>query len=122
MTLRGGYLPGRLWAVQLAEELARRLHKAVNLWPAADREHPGDQLIRSADSVGINLIEGYARVSQRDRFRFYDYAISSSEEVLGWIHKCRDRGLIPPHEAGVHCGMYIRLGKAIENLVASEAI
>jgi len=114
------HYPSRLWSIQLAEELARRVQQFVVSWPTKLQDHPGDQLLRAADSVFSNLIEGYARHYFKDRIRFYNYAASSVEETLGWLHRCRERGYIPANDVGVLCGMYIRLGRAISNLTATQ--
>ena len=44
----------------------------------------GPQLVRAAGSIGANIAEGYARRSPRERVRFYEYALGSSEEVRSW--------------------------------------
>ncbi len=44
----------------------------------------GAQLIRAAGSIAANVTEGYARRSPRDRIRYYEYALGSSEETRAW--------------------------------------
>ena len=43
--------------------------------------HLRDQLLRAASSVCLNLAEGYGRMSQRDKCRFYKIAFGSMREV-----------------------------------------
>jgi four helix bundle protein len=45
----------RLAAYELAVALAHELHAAVESWPLLDRKTVGEQLIRSATSVGANI-------------------------------------------------------------------
>ena len=47
------------------------------------------QLVRAAGSIAANIADGYARRSPRDRVRFYEYALSSSEEVESWYNSGR---------------------------------
>ena len=42
------------------------------------------QLVRAAGSIAANVTEGYARRSPRDRIRYYEYALGSSEETRSW--------------------------------------
>ena len=40
-----------------------------------------DQLLRASSSVALNLAEGNARRTQKDRLRFFNIALSSLREV-----------------------------------------
>lgn len=48
-----------------------------------------DQLYRSLCSVGANLAEGYSRGSNKDRVRFYEYALGSARESRDWYYKAK---------------------------------
>jgi four helix bundle protein len=47
------------------------------------------QLYRALGSVSANVSEGYSRGTGRDRARFYEYALGSARESLGWYYKGR---------------------------------
>jgi four helix bundle protein len=49
-----------------------------------------DQLIRSATSVGANIVEARAASSRRDFLRFYEIALKSSNETKFWLCLLRD--------------------------------
>lgn len=49
-----------------------------------------EQLIRSATSVGANLVEGYAGSSKNDFIRFYNIALKSANETKYWLCLIRD--------------------------------
>lgn len=49
-----------------------------------------DQLIRSATSVGANIVEARAASSKRDFLRFYEIALKSSNETKFWLSLLRD--------------------------------
>ena len=46
-----------------------------------------DQLYRSLGSIGANIAEGYSRSSNKDRVRFYEYALGSARESRDWYYK-----------------------------------
>jgi len=49
-----------------------------------------DQLIRSATSIGANLIEARSAHSKKDFIKFYEIALKSSNETKYWLCLIRD--------------------------------
>lgn len=49
-----------------------------------------DQLLRSATSVGANIIEAKAASSKRDFIRFYEISLKSANETKYWLSLLRD--------------------------------
>ena len=49
-----------------------------------------DQLIRSATSIGANLIEARAAHSKKDFIKFYEISLKSSNETKYWLCLMRD--------------------------------
>jgi len=49
-----------------------------------------DQLIRSATSVGANLVEGIAGSSKNDFIKFYTISLKSANETKYWLCLIRD--------------------------------
>lgn len=52
-----------------------------------------DQLIRSATSVGANLIEARASSSRLEFKKFYEIALKSANETKYWLKLLRESGL-----------------------------
>src|SRR3989344_3405846 len=52
-----------------------------------------DQLIRSATSVGANLVEARASSSRLEYKKFYEIALKSSNETKYWLGLLRDAHL-----------------------------
>ena len=50
-----------------------------------------DQLLRAASSVTLNLAEGSARPTRKDRLRFYHIAFASLREIQGLVDLERER-------------------------------
>lgn len=53
-----------------------------------------DQLLRSATSIGANLIEAKSSSSKRDFIRFYEIALKSCNETIYWLCLLRDGKLV----------------------------
>jgi four helix bundle protein len=106
-------MPGSLWIVQLAGQISSRSARHVQMWGPMDRNGIGDQLIRAADSIGLNLSEGYARFHLKERLHFISIAQGSLEETLFAVRQARERGLLTRLDASVLSGMLIRLSNAL---------
>jgi|SRR3989344_1591825 len=50
----------------------------------------GDQLLRSATSIGANMIEGQASSSKREFLKFYQISLKSANETKYWLCLLRD--------------------------------
>lgn len=48
-----------------------------------------DQLYRSCGSICANIEEGYSKISEKDRARFYEYSLGSARETRGWYYRAR---------------------------------
>lgn len=53
-----------------------------------------DQLLRSATSIGANVVEGRAASSKKDFINYYQIALKSSNETKYWICLIRSTVLI----------------------------
>ncbi len=61
----------------------------------------GDQLLRSATSIGANLIEAKSASSKKDFIKFYEIALKSANETKYWLCLLRDSKLINISMLGV---------------------
>lgn len=52
----------------------------------------GDQLLRSATSIGANVIEAQGAASRRDYANFFTYALKSANETKFWLGLLRNSG------------------------------
>ncbi len=83
-----------LKALEHAERLAVLCRRAVDAFPAEERDRLGDQLRRAADSVALNIAEGSAKGSYRDYRRYLDTSRGSLMEAGTAIRIARGAGLI----------------------------
>jgi len=52
----------------------------------------GSQLLRSATSIGANIIEAQASSTKKDFTNFFNYALKSANESKFWLGLLRDSG------------------------------
>jgi four helix bundle protein len=50
----------------------------------------GDQLVRSATSIGANMIEAQSSSSKREFIKFYEIALKSCNETIYWLNLLND--------------------------------
>lgn len=65
-------------------KLSSRLRKNNYLWSIID------QLIRSACSIGANIVEAQASSSKRDYIRYFEIALKSANETKYWLILLRE--------------------------------
>jgi four helix bundle protein len=53
-----------------------------------------DQLLRSATSIGANIVEAKASSSRKDFIKFYQIALKSANETKYWLCLLRDAKLV----------------------------
>jgi four helix bundle protein len=80
-------------------QLARQLSViAWNIYAKMSFEEKkviGDQFVRSTDSIGANIAEGYSRFHYFDKVRFYYYARASQSEATDhWLELLLERNKI----------------------------
>jgi len=55
-----------------------------------------DQLIRSATSIGANLVEAKSSSSRLEFKKFNEIALKSANETIYWLELLKAAGLLPP--------------------------
>jgi len=77
-----------------------------------------DQLIRSATSIGANLIEARAASSRLEFKKFYEISLKSANETKYWLCLLRDAKLASPEVIDKLLGEVIELS----NMLASSVL
>lgn len=83
---------------QLGEKLSHAIYAAVKRWPHFDRDTLGKQIVRSVDSIGANIAEGYGRGMGPDQKRFLRIARGSVYETKHWLRLGFTRGLFTDND------------------------
>lgn len=83
---------------QLAMEIGEAVYSIVLKWDIFNKKNLGDQLTRAADSVALNISEGYGRYHYKENKNFCWYARGSLYETKTACTKAFRRQLIPEAE------------------------
>jgi len=84
---------------QLSRKLSSIAWKIFCRMNFEDRKHIGDQFLRSVDSIGANIAEGYGRFHYLDKVRFYYNSRGSHfEEFTHWLELLIEREKISGKE------------------------
>jgi four helix bundle protein len=76
------------------------------------------QLYEAVGSVSANIAEGYSRSSNKDRARFYEYALGSAREARDWYYK--SRYTLPGPVAEHRMELQTRIIKLLLTIVPAE--
>jgi len=79
---------------RLSEDLADAVWDIVIRWQQFPRSTVGEQVVRSADSIGANIAEGVGRGSFKDNRRFVRIARGSLNETQHWLRRAYRRKLL----------------------------
>ena len=72
--------------------------EVVSGWQPLARDTLGKQLVRAADSIGANMVEGDGRYAKADSLHFFVVARGSARETRYWLERAKVRGLISDAE------------------------
>jgi four helix bundle protein len=91
------YIPLKdLKVYQLARKLSSIAWNIYSEMSFEEKKIIGDQFIRSTDSIGANIAEGYSRFHYLDKVRFYYNARASQSEATDhWLDLLFERNKIP---------------------------
>ena len=84
----------QLQVYQLSKKLADAIWNIVLDWDTFARNTVGNQIVRSADSIGANIAEGAGRGSFQDNKRFVRIARGSLNETQHWLRRAYQRKLL----------------------------
>jgi four helix bundle protein len=79
---------------QLAESFSDEIWEIVSTWEHFAKDTVGKQIVRSADSIGANIAEGYGRYHFKENRNFCFFSRGSILETKGWLIKAKNRDLI----------------------------
>ena len=79
---------------QLAESFSDEIWFIVTKWDYFAKDTIGKQIVRSADSIGANIAEGYGRYHYKENRNFCYFSRGSIIETKGWLKKSKTRDLI----------------------------
>jgi four helix bundle protein len=85
-----------------------------------DKKHIGDQFLRSVDSIGANIAEGYGRFHYLDKVRFYYNSRASHYEAFThWLELMFEREKISSNEFDTISQTALKLQIKLNNFITS---
>ncbi|TYB33922.1 MAG: four helix bundle protein [Flexistipes sinusarabici] len=85
---------GKLEVYQISLKLSEEIWNIYSILPADLNFNIGSQVLRSIDSIGANVAEGFGRFHYRDSIKFYYNARGSLWESKHWVYLLNKRELI----------------------------
>ena len=79
---------------KLSIEIGELIWKEVQKWDNFEKWTIGKQLVESADSISVNIMEGYYRNQKGDMRKFFQYALASAKESELWTWKSHNREIM----------------------------
>lgn len=79
---------------RLSEDLSDLIWDMVERWKPLAQDTVGKQIIRSADSIGANIAEGFGRGTPLDHRRFLRIARGSLNETTHFLRRAYRRKLL----------------------------
>ena len=81
---------------KISMEIGNTAYEIVSKWSSFDRDTLGKQLVRAADSIALNISEGYGRFFFKENKNFCYYSRGSAKETSTALDKAYSRNLISP--------------------------
>ena len=110
---------GKLDVYKLSLELSSSMWIIYNTLPKPLQFNIGDQALRSVDSIGANIAEGYGRFHYKDSIKFYYNARGSLWESKHWFYLLYKRDLISKDDFDTNIDTLHMLGKKLNNFIQS---
>ena len=82
----------------MAMEIGELVWTVVEKWDNFSKKTLGVQFVRAADSIGLNISEGYGRFHFKENKNFCYYSRGSAKETLSVVYKANNRKLITEGE------------------------
>jgi four helix bundle protein len=108
---------GKLDIYKLSVELSNMAWEIFNLLQKPLQFNIGDQMIRSIDSIGANIAEGYGRFHYKDSIKFYYNARGSLWESKHWFYLLHKRKLITRETFEKGIDLLNTLGKKLNSFI-----
>ncbi|MDY0365395.1 MAG: four helix bundle protein [Arcobacteraceae bacterium] len=110
---------GKLDIYKLSLNLSKDIWEIYSCLQVDLKYNIGNQVIRSVDSIGANIAEGYGRFHYKDSLKFYYNARGSLWESKHWVYLLYQRNLIRKEQYEKILGDLELLGKKLNGFINS---
>jgi four helix bundle protein len=97
---------------KISMEIGDIIYELVSNWDSFDKDSLGKQLVRAADSIALNISEGYGRFFYKEDRNFCYFSTGSAKETFSAVEKAYKRKLINPEQYHIlndKLALYFRL-------------
>ena len=108
---------GKLEIYKISLKLSDTIWKIYIDLPNDLKYNIGTQVIRSIDSIGANIAEGYGRFHYKDSIKFYYNARGSLRESKHWIYLLFKRDLVDKEKYNEMINGLELLGKKLNGFI-----
>lgn len=107
---------------KVSMEIGDLVWDIVEKWPVFAKDTLGKQFVRSADSIALNIAEGYGRYFYKENKNFCFYSRGSAKETESALKKATTRNLINKEVNNLLEGKLISYFKLINGYIKSIGI
>jgi four helix bundle protein len=111
----GDYKKLKVW--EKGHSLAVRVHRAAKAIRDSRQASLRSQMIRAAESIPTNIVEGSRQSSSREFARFLSYALNSASELEYQLILAREIGATPEVETSALIEDLIEVRKMLHGLI-----
>jgi four helix bundle protein len=104
---------------KLSLNLSKEIWEVYSILQIDLKYNIGNQVIRSIDSIGANIAEGYGIFHYKDSLKFYYNARGSLWESKHWVYLLYQRKLISKEQYENMLGDLELLGKKLNGFIKS---
>jgi four helix bundle protein len=113
----GNYQDLSVW--KRAHDLALKVYRGTQYFPAAERYGLTSQLRRAAVSIVSNIAESSGRPGNREQMRFLNIALGSTCELESQLPLSRDIGYLKPEDCMSFSSDCRDVGRMLNGLIRS---
>ena len=110
---------------KIALEIGDDIYDVVDKWDYFNKETLGKQFVKVADSIALNIAEGYGRFFYKENKNFNYYSRGSAFECTSCLRKALKRNLITSEEnirLRILFGKYFKLVNAYIKSIGQSTI
>lgn len=104
---------------KLARELSKSAWEIYNSFNWQIKKIIGDQFIKSTDSVGANIAEGYGRFHYLDKIKFFYNARASLVEAIHWVELLKERNRVTDKQFESFLELSKEISLKLQNFISS---
>jgi four helix bundle protein len=104
-------------AYKISFNLSNYVWEIAIRWDYFIKDTVAKQFARVADSISVNIAEGFGRFFKKDKIKFYHYSRGSVYEALDWLEKSKIRKLLTEEQYNYILRQLKLLPKEINSLI-----